>query len=144
MNDIKALVIGGGQAGLATAHALRTAGTAPVVLEAGEEPVGLWPSYYDSLTLFSPARYSALPGMAFPGDPDHYPHRDEVIDYLRRYAKNLADEFDIDIRTGDRVETVHADRTGFRVRVADGTEVRTCPFRSNFTDGRTADLRSDE
>ena len=56
MNDIDAVVIGGGQAGLATAHALRVEGTAPVVLEAGEESVGSWPSYYDSLTQFSPAR----------------------------------------------------------------------------------------
>jgi putative flavoprotein involved in K+ transport len=121
VNDIDALVIGGGQAGLATAYALRTAGTAPVVLEAGEEPVGSWPSYYDSLTLFSPACYSALPGMGFPGDPDRYPHRDEVIDYLRRYGKNL----DADIRTGHRVEAVRADGTGFRVRLVDGTELRT-------------------
>lgn len=119
MNDIDAIVIGGGQAGLAAAHALRQAGRAPLVLEAGEEPVGSWPSYYDSLTLFSPARYSALPGMAFPGDPEHYPHRDEVVEYLRRYAKDL----DADIRTGHRVETVRADDTGFRVRLADDTEL---------------------
>lgn len=121
MNDIDAIVIGGGQAGLAAAHALRQAGRAPLVLEAGEEPVGSWPSYYDSLTLFSPARYSALPGMAFPGDPEHYPHRDEVVEYLRRYAKDL----DADIRTGHRVETVRADDTGFRVRLADDTELHS-------------------
>ncbi|MGW7531696.1 flavin-containing monooxygenase [Amycolatopsis sp. NPDC054798] len=121
--DSDALVIGGGQAGLATAHALRQAGRAPVIVEAGDEPVGSWPSYYDSLTLFSPARYSALPGMAFPGDPEHYPHRDEVIDYLRRYAKNLADERGVDIRTGHRVETVHTDDAGFRARLADGTDL---------------------
>ncbi|TCO59272.1 flavin-containing monooxygenase [Actinocrispum wychmicini] len=120
MNEIDALVVGGGQAGLAAAHALRVAGLDPVVLEAGDEPVGSWPSYYDSLTLFSPARYSALPGMTFPGDPDHYPHRDEVIDYLRRYAKNL----NADIRTGHRVDTVHAENTSFRVELPDGTELR--------------------
>ncbi|HEX3785319.1 MAG TPA: NAD(P)/FAD-dependent oxidoreductase [Pseudonocardiaceae bacterium] len=121
MTDIDALVIGGGQAGLAAAYALRQSGCAPVVLEAGEEPVGSWPSYYDSLTLFSPARFSALPGMAFPGDPEHYPHRDEVIDYLRRYAKDL----DVDIRTGHRVDNVHADSGGFRVRLADGSDLRS-------------------
>jgi len=121
VNDIDALVIGGGQAGLAAAYALRQAGRAPVVLEAGEEPVGSWPSYYDSLTLFSPARFSALPGMAFPGDLEHYPHRDEVVDYLRRYAKDL----DVDIRTGHRVDNVHADNGGFRVRLADGSELRS-------------------
>jgi putative flavoprotein involved in K+ transport len=70
---IDAVVIGAGQAGLAAAHALRHTGLAPVVLEAGDEPVGSWPSYYDSLTLFSPARYSSLPGMPFPGDPNPLP-----------------------------------------------------------------------
>lgn len=69
MSEVDAVVIGGGQAGLTAAHALRQAGRAPVVLEAGPEPVGSWPSYYDSLTLFSPARFSALPDMAFPGIP---------------------------------------------------------------------------
>lgn len=118
---IDAVVIGAGQSGLAAAHALRQAGRSPVVLEAGQEPVGSWPSYYDSLRLFSPARYSSLPGMPFPGDPGHYPHRDEVVDYLRRYAKSL----DADIRTGHRVAAVrrHADR--FTVGIEDGTELTT-------------------
>ncbi|OLF09699.1 FAD-dependent oxidoreductase [Actinophytocola xinjiangensis] len=116
---IDAVVIGAGQSGLAAAHALRHEGLAPVVLEAGPEPVGSWPSYYDSLTLFSPARYSSLPGLPFPGDPDHYPHRDEVVDYLRRYAKNLA----VDLRTGQRVVAVRRDDGQFTVRVEDGTEL---------------------
>jgi putative flavoprotein involved in K+ transport len=80
------IVIGAGQSGLAAAHALIVRGLRPVVLEAGPVPVGSWPHYYDSLTLFSPARYSSLPGLPFPGDPQRYPHRDEVVDYLRRYA----------------------------------------------------------
>ncbi len=113
------IVIGAGQSGLAAAHALRQAGRSPVVLEAGQEPVGSWPSYYDSLTLFSPARYSSLPGMPFPGDPEHYPHRDEVVDYLRRYAKNL----DADIRTGCQVTSVRRRDGRFTVGLADGTEL---------------------
>lgn len=120
---IDAVVIGAGQSGLAAAHALRKAGRAPVVLEAGPEPVGSWPSYYDSLTLFSPARYSSLPGMPFPGDPDRYPHRDEVVDYLRRYAKNLA----VDIRTGHRVTSVRRRDGRFTVQAEDGTEL-TAPI----------------
>jgi putative flavoprotein involved in K+ transport len=127
MTDTDAIVIGGGQAGLAAAHALRQAGRDPVVLEAGAEPVGSWPSYYDSLTLFSPARYSALPGMAFPGDPEHYPHRDEVVDYLRRYAKHLADEFDVDIRTGRRVTAVRHRANGFTIETRDGAAL-TAPI----------------
>jgi putative flavoprotein involved in K+ transport len=119
VDDIDVVVIGAGQSRLAAARALLTTGMQPVVVEAGERPVGSWPRYYDSLTLFSPARYSALPGMPFPGDPDRYPRRDEVIDYLARYAASM----DVEIRTGRRVERVDADGSGFLVRLADGAEL---------------------
>jgi putative flavoprotein involved in K+ transport len=102
MEHLDLVIIGGGQAGLAAAHAARRAGLEPVVLEAGDEPVGSWPRYYDSLALFSPARFSQLPGLRFPGDPERYPARDEVIEYLRAYARRL----DADIRTGQRVVRV--------------------------------------
>ncbi|GAA2398364.1 hypothetical protein GCM10010378_46050 [Streptomyces viridochromogenes] len=107
-------VIGGGQSGLATAHELLRRGVRPVVLEASERAAGSWPRYYDSLTLFSPARYSSLPGMQFPGpDRDRYPHRDEVVAYLTAYACRL----DADIRTGFCVSAVR--------RISDGFEVET-------------------
>ena len=85
-----ALVVGGGQAGLAAGYHLRRAGLRFAILEAADRPRGSWPGYYDSLRLFSPARYAALPGLAFPGDPDRYPARDEVVDYLRDYAAHFA------------------------------------------------------
>ncbi|MCX2946842.1 flavin-containing monooxygenase [Lentzea sp. NEAU-D7] len=116
MNSHDAIVIGAGQSGLATAHALVARGLRPLVLEAGDEPSGSWPHYYDSLTLFSPARYSALPGLPFPGDPGHHPHRDEVVDYLRAYAERL----DADVRTGHRVVEVLRDNE-LRVTTAGGT-----------------------
>ncbi|MFC3890403.1 flavin-containing monooxygenase [Lentzea rhizosphaerae] len=116
MNSHDAIVIGAGQSGLAAAHALITRGLHPLVLEAGDEPVGSWPHYYDSLTLFSPARYSALPGLPFPGDPERYLHRDEVVDYLRSYASHLG----ADIRTGQHVLEVTRDND-FSVTTADGT-----------------------
>ncbi|AIG80392.1 Putative FAD-dependent oxidoreductase [Amycolatopsis japonica] len=123
MNDHDAIIVGGGQAGLAAAQALRSRGLRPVILEADTEPVGSWPRYYDSLTLFSPARYSSLPGLPFPGDPEHYPHRDEVVDYLRRYAACL----DTEIRTGHRVDTVTHDDGAFTVHAA-GEPAFTAPI----------------
>ncbi len=112
--SIDTVVVGGGQAGLAAAHALKSRGIEPVLLEAGPEPVGSWPQYYDSLTLFSPARFSELPGLHFAGDRDRYPHRDEVVDYLRGYASRL----DVDIRTEHRVESVSRHDGDFVVQIA--------------------------
>ncbi|MGV9309858.1 FAD-dependent oxidoreductase [Nonomuraea sp. NPDC003727] len=114
------VVIGAGQSGLAAARAILEAGLRPLVLEVGPRPAGAWPDYYDSLTLFSPARFSAMPGLDFDGDPDRYPHRDEVVDYLARYAAGL----DAEIRTGTRVEAVEQSQDGrFVVRTADGQEL---------------------
>jgi putative flavoprotein involved in K+ transport len=110
-------VIGAGQSGLAAARVLQAHGISPVVLEAGPEPVGSWPHYYDSLALFSPARFSAMPGLDFPGDPDHYPNRDEVVAYLRCYAARLG----ADIRTNTPVTAVEAGRrAGFEVHTGTG------------------------
>lgn len=109
-----AIVIGAGQSGLAAATVLRAAGRRPLVLEAGDEPVGSWPRYYDSLHLFSPARYSAIPGFPFPGHSGRYPHRDEVVDYLRRYAHHI----DADIGTHQRVDGVEQIDAGYRVHTA--------------------------
>ena len=98
MEQADLIIIGAGQAGLATAFAARRRGLEPVVLEGSTLPAGSWPTYYDSLRLFSPARFSSLPGRPFPGDPERYPTRDEVVDYLVAYA----DWLDADIRLGER------------------------------------------
>lgn len=120
MEHIDLLIVGAGQSGLAAAFEARRAGVSAVVLEASESPAGSWPRYYDSLTLFSPARYSSLPGWRFPGDPDRYPTRDEVAGYLSAYAGQFGDS----IRTGERVETVAPVREcGFVVMTASGVEL---------------------
>jgi putative flavoprotein involved in K+ transport len=81
------VVVGAGQSGLAAARALHKLNVPAMVLEAGDRPAGSWPHYYDSLRLFSPAAYSSMPGRPFPGDPDRYPARDEVADYLEQLAR---------------------------------------------------------
>jgi putative flavoprotein involved in K+ transport len=117
---IDAIVVGAGQAGLAAGYHLRRAGLSFQILEAGDKPGGSWPGYYESLTLFSPSRYSALPGMQFPGPPELYPTRDEVTAYLRRYAE----AFGLPVLTGERVLRAERAGSGFRVLTAAGGEYR--------------------
>ncbi|MDF2647329.1 MAG: oxidoreductase [Paenibacillus sp.] len=110
------IVIGGGQAGLAAGYYLRQYGLSFLILEAGPEPVGSWPHYYDSLKLFSPAKYSSLPGFAFPGGGNRYPSRDEVISYLREYAS----KYNMPVKTNTRVERVEKFNGSFQVTTTSG------------------------
>jgi putative flavoprotein involved in K+ transport len=113
---VDTLVIGAGQAGLATGYQLQRGGRSFTILEAAAQPGGSWPHYYDSLRLFSPARFSSLPGLPFPGAPERYPARDEVIDYLRQYAEH----FHLPIVTHARVVQVARDGEVFTVQTGDG------------------------
>jgi putative flavoprotein involved in K+ transport len=69
--------------------------------------------------LFTPRRYDALPGLAFPGDPDGYPGRDEVIGYLEAYALT----FELPIRFRSRVRALRANDGGFVLELDDDTRV---------------------
>lgn len=116
-----AVVIGGGQAGLAAGYHLKRIGLNFVILEAGDQPTGSWSHYYESLKLFSPARYSSLPELAFPGDPERYPCRDEVVAYLTGYAAH----FDLPIVTNTRVQQVSKQDGLFCLTTADGKQYQT-------------------
>jgi cation diffusion facilitator CzcD-associated flavoprotein CzcO len=87
-----AVIVGGGQSGSAAARALSELGVPALVLEVPGRLVRSWPQYDDSLRLFSPVAYTSMPGMQFPGMSDRYPGRDEVADYLERYAAGLTAE----------------------------------------------------
>jgi putative flavoprotein involved in K+ transport len=110
------IVIGAGQAGLAAGYYLQQAGLTFLILEAGDEPVGSWPHFYDSLSLNSSAQYSSLPGLPFPGPPERYPSRDDVVAYLRRYAAH----FDLPIITRTRVSRVERNDRLFRIITTGG------------------------
>ena len=101
------VVIGGGQAGLAIGHHLAEQGRRFTILEAAGEPAAAWRSRWDSLKLFTPVRYDSLPGLAFPGDPDSYPGRDDVVAYLTNYARHfeLPVEFDSRVTVRARKST---------------------------------------
>lgn len=84
------VVIGGGQAGLATGYYLRRTGRPFVVLDEQDRPGGAWLHGWDSLRLFSPARFSSLPGWLMPTGAGEYPTREEAVDYLTRYEARYA------------------------------------------------------
>jgi putative flavoprotein involved in K+ transport len=110
------IVVGGGQSGLAAGRALLELGMPALILEARDRAVGSWPRYSDSLRSFSPVEFSSMPGLPFPGAPGHYPHRDEVADYLEAYSAGLG----VEIQTNTRVETIQEDGGRFVVCTADG------------------------
>src|ERR671925_1798216 len=111
-NHVEVAVVGGGQAGLAMAYYLREQGRRFVILERGDSIAPAWRERWDSLRLFTPRGYSALPGVPFPGDPDGYPARDEVISYLERYA----DTFELPIGLNSQVTQLdHRNDGGFQL-----------------------------
>jgi putative flavoprotein involved in K+ transport len=126
------VVVGGGQAGLAIGYFLARQGREFTILEAADEPAASWRERWDSIALFTPARYDALPGLPFPGDPDRYPGRDEVVDYLTEYARH----FGLPVQYGRRVRSIGKTDRGYRVESgdcayeADQVVVATGPFQT--------------
>ena len=128
------VVIGGGQAGLAMGYYLCQQARRFVIFERGDSIAPAWRERWDSLTLFTPRRYSALPGLPFSGDPDGYPTRDEVISYLDRYAET----FELPIELNSEVRDVSREPDRFVIEVdgrtvtADQVVIATGPFQTPF------------
>jgi putative flavoprotein involved in K+ transport len=128
------VVVGGGQAGLAVGYFLAQNDRDFVILEAAEEPAATWRGRWDSLKLFTSARYDALPGMPFPGEPHRYPTRDEVANYLTDYAGR----FEIPVELNSRVRSVRSQNGGYLVELEDRTYeaeqvvIATGPFQEPF------------
>ena len=110
------IIIGGGQAGLATGYFLRRSGLTFIILDAEVAPGGAWRYAWPSLRLFSPAQWSSLPGWPMPSTGEPYPHRDEVIDYLARYEAR----YGLPVKRPTRVASVTAGPDGLTVQTDHG------------------------
>jgi putative flavoprotein involved in K+ transport len=113
---INTVVIGGGQAGLSVGYHLQRKGVHFVILDASARVGDPWRSRWDSLRVFTPARYSSLDGMPFPAPPYSFPTKDAMGDYLESYAQHFA----LPVRCGVRVERVS--RLGDRFLVVAGNQ----------------------
>src|SRR6187397_1949985 len=96
------IVIGAGQAGLSVGYYLARRGLRFVILDGHARVGDSWRQRWDSLRLFTPARFDALVGMPFPAPDDAFPTRDEMADYLEAYAKR----FQLPVRPSMRVEAL--------------------------------------
>ena len=90
MERFETVIIGGGQAGLATAYQLKQRGRPCVILEAHERIGDSWRKRWDSLRLSTPAKYDGLPGLRFPALGWSFPTKDEMGDYLEAYVERFA------------------------------------------------------
>jgi putative flavoprotein involved in K+ transport len=129
---VDTIVIGAGQAGLSAGYHLARRGLPFAILDADARIGDHWRDRWDSLRLYSPARYDSLPGMRFPVPGYHWPTGREMGDYLEAYARR----FDLPVQSGTHVDRVEPVDGGFVVSTADGGRigahqvvVATGPFR---------------
>jgi putative flavoprotein involved in K+ transport len=115
--QVDVVVVGGGQAGLATSYHLGRRGIPHLVLDAGARPGASWRARWDSLRLFTPARYDGLPGLPFPARAASFPSKDEMADYLESYAER----FRLPVRHGVRVDRLTRQGHAFVVRAGGRT-----------------------
>jgi putative flavoprotein involved in K+ transport len=139
-------VIGAGQAGLALGHHLAKRGARFLMLDAAPAIGHSWRSRWDSLRLFSPARYDSLPGLPFPAAADTHPSKDEVADYLRDYAQH----FGLPVRLNCPVTRLHRDDDGcFALSTPSGTVrarqvvIATGPFQTPRVPALATELDAD-
>ena len=110
------ILIGGGQAGLATAYYLTRRKLPFLILDENEEVGAAWRKRWDSLRLFTPGRYSSLPGMRFPGRPGSYPGKDDVAEYLVKYAR----KFNFPMHLGVKVSRLFKQGDRFHIHTSKG------------------------
>lgn len=115
MKKYDIIVVGGGQSGLSVGYYLRRTDLDYIILDQEEEAGGAWQHFWDSLRLFSPAKWSSLPGVIMSGGPDYYPTKDETIDYLQTYEE----KYNIRVERPVKVRSVKKDDGLFHLETSD-------------------------
>jgi len=110
------VVIGAGQAGLSVSYHLKRKGIDHVIVDGASRVGDAWRNRWDSLRLFTPAKFDSLDGYRFPAHRDAFPTKDEMADYLESYARR----FDLPVRLNTRVERLHKTDGRFAVETTDG------------------------
>jgi putative flavoprotein involved in K+ transport len=115
---IETLIVGAGQAGLSTGYHLQRLGRPYLIIDGNERIGDNWRHQWDTLKLYSPAKYDGLPGLDFPAEPWSYPGKEEVADYLEKYAIHS----DLPVRMSTRVDRLEARPTGgFTATIGEST-----------------------
>ena len=83
-----------------------------MILDANERIGDAWRNRWDSLRLFTPARYDGLAGMPFPAPAHSFPTKDQMADYLEAYAAR----FRLPVRSGVRVEALYKYGTRYVIK----------------------------
>ncbi len=115
------LIIGAGQAGLSTGYHLQRLGRSFLIVDGHERIGDNWRHQWDTLKLYSPAKYDGLPGMPFPAPPWSFPGKEQVADYLESYALHA----DLPVRMSTRVERLEP-RAGGGFTASLGEDTITC------------------
>ncbi|MDN4607948.1 flavin-containing monooxygenase [Sporosarcina highlanderae] len=139
------IVIGGGQAGLAMGYYLKQSNESFLILDKGQELGEVWKDRYDSLQLFTPRMYSSLPGLILEGKQHGFPSKDEIADYLKRYAEAFA----LPVALNTQVLSVTRNEMGFCVETTKGifyalkVVVATGPFQTKRIPAFASSLSED-
>lgn len=117
MKDVyDVIVIGGGQAGIATGYLLKKKGISFAILDANERVGDSWRNRYDSLVLFTTRTYSSLTGLAMEGSPEGFPTKDEMADYLESYVNH----FNLPVNLNVHVNEVKKSNRIFEIHTSHG------------------------
>ena len=116
MAEHEVVVIGAGQAGIASALALKDRGIAAIVVDEADQVASRWQGRYDRLRLNSSRPTSHLPGRPYPKGTPMFPTRDQVVEHIQGHARDAG----LELLLGTRVERLSRGNGGWTVETGNG------------------------